>query len=1609
MATEVRVLHRLPGRVRVSLDPYPAEWVFDWLRRLPGVLAVSGSWLTCTVLIRYDAARVSEETLIADLVRLHKLPDQGAGVSPAGPSVQDSGGGVVRVERETVRSIGSVRRRRVRVYVQALDGNPNVAHAFEQALSQLGVLAVRASALTGRILLETDDSLSLPDLLATITSLPLPELPPTTHRAVSPFDRDLVTYGVMRAVGTAAGLSLLVIRQLLGQPAPLMTSSLPGLLVDSIAVLRGFPTLREGLRRLLTPVGADVATSSAGIVAQTLAGHRIGLLVSLLEALRLLSVLLPWKRAWHRYEQQIFHGTIPHPGSIVQISPGNRLPLPATMLDGDAIVLAPNGLTEHVRPGRTLAAGSLVLQGQGAVCCQALDATPVSDSSERRPLPLLTRRYFDLIGLLAIGVAAVSGLRAGSLGAAGRSLVLLNARPALIGAEVADLSAVGRALRSGALVTRLTPGRRLTRPTALVIDHPVLLIDGFELESIHPFDGRLPVSEALEHSARLALEQRLPFAGAFPLTGGGRRNGSRDWREFELTLLAEHEDSNTRDDPELVRVDNLRVYLRERSSGSLTAVISLRPRLSPAAQALLRRCREEGVSVTILVKTAKSPHWLSGLPVNVVERGDPGSVIAALRQAGHIVYYVTDHTASPGAVVAADLSIGVQADGTLLDYPVDVIVRDLTSVEALIDIGTRRDRAVRDTTLVSLASNLAALALSVGLAISPTLSSVLLGGSALIAILIAWIRLWGQSAVVTDPVYVDPQPERWGERPAVEVLQALGTSPEGLQSAEAARRLVMDADQASLSPWIQAALDQLSSPLAGIMAAGAILLLAVNAPLDVLIIIGTIVLNALLGTWQEVRVARASSELAQLTETMARVRRDGREQTIPARELVPGDVIVLRFGDLVPSDARLLSAENFAVDESALTGESIPVQKDAAARDERAVVLAGSAVVSGTAEAVVVSAGSGTRLGALRRSLSLAPEMGDRLSERLAQYTRLSLPISFTTAAVVTLAGILRGLPTATQLSLGASLAIAAVPEGLPLLSRVAQAGTARRLSRLGILVRRLSAVEALGRVSVVCVDKTGTMTLGQLQVTRIVTSQGIESYPGSLSPLALQTLASAALACPPLSRSDAFAHATDAAILRAASESALAIDLSTARDEELPFDSTQPYHAVRIGQRLYFKGSPDVLLERCADWIGPDGQRRPLDGVARQWLEDQLLALAQTGLRLLLVAEGQAPMALQNPAGLTALGLVGLSDPLRPTVADAVQRCRRAGVQVLMITGDHPATALTVARAAGLADAGDGVLTGLDVAALSDEELADRLGRVRVIARATPLDKVRIVRALQMRGHVVAMTGDGVNDSAALRLADVGMAMGWGTEVARQAADLILMNEDFAALVQALIEGRSFWRNMRRAVALLLGGNLGELLLMGIPVLVGAPAPLNTRQLLMVNLITDVPPALAIALQGPRYRHLEDLAREGATALDRPLRVDVLRRAGVTALPSAIGYLWTTAVASASAPGVAFAALVAGQLAQTLELGATGAGLTPSLVTGVGVSSAVLVATLLIPSARTLLGLTPLRMDDWVVVALSTAATVFASRVLGQLLATESALPSTPRWSLPAPQLGSS
>jgi magnesium-transporting ATPase (P-type) len=390
------------------------------------------------------------------------------------------------------------------------------------------------------------------------------------------------------------------------------------------------------------------------------------------------------------------------------------------------------------------------------------------------------------------------------------------------------------------------------------------------------------------------------------------------------------------------------------------------------------------------------------------------------------------------------------------------------------------------------------------------------------------------------------------------------------------------------------------------------------------------------------------------------------------------------------------------------------------------------------------------------------------------------------------------------------------------------------------------------------------------------------------------------------------------------------------------------------------------------------------LDAAGREGLLARAQGLAGRGLRVLMVAEGPAEADVEQPQDLVALGFVGIADPLRPGVPAAVRRCREAGIRVLLITGDHPATARAIAGEAGLLDGDDEVLSGDELGELPDDELDRRLERARVIARATPLDKLRIVEGLRRLGHTVAMTGDGVNDAPALRLADVGVAMGrGGTEVARQAAGVVLADDDFATLVEALVEGRGFWRNMRRALGLLLGGNVGELgLIVGAGVL-GFNSPLNTRQILVVNLITDALPALSVVLQQPEHRNLAGLAREGTAALDVALRRDVFRRGAATALPALGAYLLAQRRGGLGQAGsVAFGTVVATQLAQTLDAGWAEAGLDRSVAGAVAGSAGVLGAALTVPPVRDLLGLGPLTALGWGLIGSGAVAAVALSRL---------------------------
>jgi len=534
------------------------------------------------------------------------------------------------------------------------------------------------------------------------------------------------------------------------------------------------------------------------------------------------------------------------------------------------------------------------------------------------------------------------------------------------------------------------------------------------------------------------------------------------------------------------------------------------------------------------------------------------------------------------------------------------------------------------------------------------------------------------------------------------------------------------------------------------------------------------------------------------------------------------------------------------------------------------------------------------------------------------------------------------------------------VPEGLPLLSRVGEAAVARRLANRQALVRRLSAVEALGRVDVACTDKTGTLTEGRLAL-RLVSDAGgeVDLSNGQRAAVVNRVLLTAALAGPHPDASDALRDPTDVVVSEAAQDAGMGDELRAERDFELPFDSARGFHANVVRGRLCAEGAAEVLVPRC-DRVCRDGEERSLDEAGRGELLAEARCLAERGLRVLMVAEGPPETPLEDPRGLVALGFLGISDPLRPAVPEAVRRCREAGVRVVMLTGDHPATAAAVAREAGLSGDG-GILTGAEMGGLDDRELDRRLERATVIARVTPLDKLRIVEGFRRLGHTVAMTGDGVNDAPALRLADVGVAMGrGGTEVARQAADVVLADDDFSTLAEALVEGRSFWRNIRRALGLLLGGNLGELGLMAGASVLSPASPLTSAQILAMNLVTDVMPALAVALQQPENRNLAGLTREGTSALGTPLRNDILRRGAATAGPSLAAYL--LALRSGGLPQartVAFASVVATQLAQTLDAGRAEGGLSRSVLGAVAGSAGMLLASLAVGPMRDFLSLT--------------------------------------------------
>ena len=784
------------------------------------------------------------------------------------------------------------------------------------------------------------------------------------------------------------------------------------------------------------------------------------------------------------------------------------------------------------------------------------------------------------------------------------------------------------------------------------------------------------------------------------------------------------------------------------------------------------------------------------------------------------------------------------------------------------------------------------------------------------------------------------------------------------------------------------------------LSAGAGISAAIGSLIDPVLIMGVLAVNALIGGVQRVSAQKSLRALQRSSASRVRVRRDGTDVDLRADQLVEGDVLRLLAGDAVPADCRVLAGRDLEVDESALTGESVPVAKSARATsattlaDRHSMLYEGTVVAAGRGEAVAVATGDRTEAGRTQHlQAAEAPPTGVEI--RLRKLTAQILPISVAAGVALLVVDLLRRRPPGVALTRAVSLAVAAVPEGLPFVATVAELAAAKRLTARGALVRNPSTIEALGRVDMLCFDKTGTLTEGRISLRRVSDGTDTVTVDQPL-PRALQDVVAAAVRASPF-RADPLhvTHQTDQAVLHGARLLGIAAENGHAFVEqldELPFESLRGFHATlwrgRSGTRISLKGAPEVVLPLCSTWRRDSGTEQ-LDDPSRAAIDAEVHRLARQGHRVLAVAQRRIPertrLAEDDITDLEFRGLVALVDPVRPTAAQAVATLRAAGVEITMITGDHPSTAESIATELDALD-GRRVLTGADLEQLTDAQLSEALPGVAVFARVTPTQKSRIVRLLQQRGLAVAVTGDGTNDAPAIRLADVGIALGTrATPAAREAADVVITDDRIETIGDAIVEGRGMWVSVRDALSILLGGNLGEIAYTLGTGLIGGGGALNARQLLLINLLTDVLPAMAVAVRPPPGTTADALLAEGPErSLGASLTTDIQVRAAITAIAAAAAWLLARPLATpGQASTTGLVALVGAQLGQTLAV----RGRTPLVAAAVLGSMALLIAAVQVPVLSRAVGSRPLLPHHWVIALTATGAATAAQLVAQRLL----------------------
>ncbi|MBK8264229.1 MAG: HAD-IC family P-type ATPase [Nannocystis sp.] len=1148
-----------------------------------------------------------------------------------------------------------------------------------------------------------------------------------------------------------------------------------------------------------------------------------------------------------------------------------------------------------------------------------------------RPVPLpegVVDRYADNALFASLGGFIVGIADTHNLEAATAPLFGGLPKAALYGRTIFAYEVMRALCTRGALILRSSATRILDRVDTLLLTEEALVDSTSAIARILPLPG-------------VAREQVVQRAGMlFDPAAPHLLQEHEGWR-----LAPPHQLTDLRlvDLPpslrqELEHPTTAQLILAE--GADLRALVLLRPALRRGAEALLAAARRARLH---LVLASDTPALARALAIQErVDTQDAESAVRDLQRGGRVVAVVASD--APGPLAAADVGIGLTLDPSRPPWTADLLLRDdLLDVLFILDaITAAREVAEQSVVLAGVGAALGAVIALGGLRRTKPQQVMLATHAASVIALGNGLRRAHALVRQPPPAIADPTP--WHRMPIEAVLERLSSGEDGLPEPVAApRRRPVPRPRSRPRRLLTAVGQELRSPLTPVLLTGAALSVVSGSIADAGMITAVFALNGGLGGYERYRAEAEIAALERRERPPVTVLREGRPQPIPAAALVPGDILDLIAGDVLPADCRVLRAQSLEIDESSLTGESLPIPKSAdpsfspAIAERSSMLYEGTAVAVGRARAVVVATGTDTE--ARRGGLTLleqAPETG--VEARLRELTEMTLPIAGLSGALLMGVGLYRGQDINRLVDLGVSMTVAAVPEGLPLLATVAQLAAARRLSQRGALVRNPRMVEALGRVDILCADKTGTLTEGKITLHAVADGHRVARCDSAApEPWARLLLAAALRASPaPPRGADALPHPTDRAVV----DGALRLGVDPAEGQptwqrlhELPFEPGRGYHGVlgRTSRELWIsvKGAPEVLLPRCTHSV-TSGRPVPLGEAERATILAAAEALAGEGLRVLALAERGATEERDlddaRIARLHFAGFITLSDPPRATAAQAITRLHAAGIDVLMITGDHPRTARRIADELGLLR-GRAVLTGPELEALSDDELDPLLPQLAVIARATPAHKVRIVKAQQRAGRVVAMTGDGANDAAAIRLADVGIALGErSTLAARDAAGLIVVDERIETIVDAIAEGRAMWSSVRDAIAILTGGNLGEIGFAVASGVLGGGTALNPRQLLLINLLTDVAPAMAIALRPPSEAALRDLLAEGPkAALGDALNRQILLRAITTA--SGAGAAW---IAAKLIPGrhsgdatVALLALVATQLGQTLVVGA--------------------------------------------------------------------------------------